>query len=83
MVTTLLSASPSPRTWDCTVSIGDSIVMATVVVTSVCQYTDKSGISYTFKGGLVRLSESAFTWSTMVNTSCSEEKCSRKAHMRL
>ena len=34
------------------------------------------------KGGLVRLSESAFTWSTMVNTSSRVEKSTRKALMR-
>ena len=33
------------------------------------------------KGGLVRLSKSAFTWSTMVNTSSRMEKCTRKAFM--
>ena len=33
------------------------------------------------KGGLVRLSESAFMWSTMVNTSSGMEKCTRKAFM--
>ena len=32
---------------------------------------------------LVRLSESAFMWSTMVNTSGSVEKCIRKALMTL
>ena len=34
------------------------------------------------KGGLVRLSESAFTWSMMVNTSSRVEKCTRKAFLR-
>ena len=34
-----------------------------------------------FKGGLVRLSKSAFTWSTMINTSSRVEKCTRKALM--
>ena len=34
-------------------------------------------------GGSFRLIEPAFTWSTIVNTSSSVEKCTRKALMML